>query len=441
MHDAASMLRPPARCETVTPRGRATGPAWGLLLALAVSSATAQPQAVTPPQAQAWIDVATFSGGGVMGAMMGAAAGGGGLGAMIGGALGGLGLGSPKNDFGRTQTGLPGHWVDVTLRVRDNPSLAEAQMAVPSGFQPSALRLVSPKQPQKRPVPERDDDTIEPEVERPKGRLLLYWGCGAQVRAGQPRVLDFASLSPADAQRFFVSRSATQRGAHAVPGRPVWPNADDARMLPQGATLAGEHAFSGAGVPEGFRFQIPPAQDLMPPLELQQQDAGGATELRWNAMPQARGWFISAVGGKGENEVVFWTSSEQPETGFGLMDYQTNAAVDRWVREKVLLAPGTTTCTIPQGIFAGGAGMLRAIGYGSELNLAHPPRPADPKVRWEPVWTAKVRVKTVANAMIGMGGEAGGSASRGGAPTSEDGKTGGGLLPKPADLLRGILGR
>jgi hypothetical protein len=440
MHVATSSA---ARCglRINALRGRTSGPTTGLLLVLAIGSAAAQqPQAVAPPQAQAWIDVATYSGSGMMGAMMGAAAGGGGLGGMIGGALGGLGLGTPKNDFGRTQAGPNGHWVDVTLMVRANPSLAEAQMAVPSGFQPSPLKLVSPKQAQTRRVPEGDDETIEPQVERPKGRLLLYWGCGAQVRAGQPRVLDFANLSAADAQRFFVSRSATQRGAHLVPGRPVWPNPEDSRMLPQGASLVGEHAFSGAGVPEGFRFQIAPPQDLMPPMELQQQSVDGAFELRWNPMPTARGWFLSALGGKGENEVVFWTSSEQPETGSGLVDYQTNPAVDRWVREKVLLPAATTTCTVPRGIFDGGMGMLRGIGYGSEIHYAHPPRPSDAKVRWEPVWTAKVRVKTVVNAMLGDA-QAGGATPRAAGSGAEKPDASGGALPKPMDVLRGILGR
>ena len=46
--------------------------------------------------------------------------------------------------------------------------------------------------------------------------------------------------------------------------------------------------------------------------------------------------------------------------------------------------------------------MLRMIAYGNELNLAHPPRPADPKIAWEPQWAVKVRVKSVANAMLGM---------------------------------------
>ena len=31
-------------------------------------------------------------------------------------------------------------------------------------------------------------------MEKPKGRLLIYWGCGERVRPGQPVVIDFESM-------------------------------------------------------------------------------------------------------------------------------------------------------------------------------------------------------------------------------------------------------
>lgn len=413
------------------------------LLAAATSAALAQGN-VSPPQAQAWIDVATYSGLGMPMAMAGGGGGGGGgmgglLGA-LGGALGGGG--AARNDFGRTQVGGAGRWVDVTLSVRAQPQLREAQLAVPTGFLDSPLKLQSPPQSQSRPVPDSDDKTVEPEYERPKGKLLLYWGCGASVRQGQPRVLDFATLSPADLQKFFVARSATQRGTHAVVGRPIWPSKDDARMVPAAASLVGEYRFSGTGVPESFRFQIPPAQDLMPAIALAQKDAGGATELSWNAAPTARGWFVSGMGqGSGQNEMVLWTSSEEADTGFGLLDYQTNPSVDRWLREKVLLPAATTHCTVPRGIFAGGGAMLRLIGYGSELNLAHPPRPSDPKAAWEPQWALKVRVKSVTMGMLGMPSMAesqgGGTREESAAPAQQEEKK----KVNPLDVIRGVLGR
>jgi hypothetical protein len=223
----------------------------------------------------------------------------------------------------------------------------------------------------------------------------------------------------------------------------VWPNAADGRAVPAGASLAGEHAFVGAGVPEGLRFTLPPAQDLMPPLAVQQAAQGGATQLSWGALPQARAYFVAGMGARSEKEFVIWTSSELPDTGFGLMDYQTNAAVDRWLREGVLLAPSTTRCAVPAGVFAGEGAMLRAIAYGSELNLAHPPRPTNPRLPWEPVWAAKVRVKSVASIMLGMPAvEAGGSGQAADAadpaPAADAPKE---KAPSALDILRGVIGR
>jgi hypothetical protein len=217
----------------------------------------------------------------------------------------------------------------------------------------------------------------------------------------------------------------------------VWPSKSDTRMVPTNASLAGEHAFSGNGVPDGFRFQIPAMQDLMPALDLQQADNGGATELRWTAAPTARAYFVAAMGASAKEEMILWTSSELPEVGFGLLDYQTNAAVDRWLREKVLLAPATTACTVPKGVFSGQGAMLRLIGYGTELNLAHPPRPTDPKQPWNPQWAVKLRVKSVAQTMLGMPdmGNPGAGANPAQPPAEEPKK------PGALDVLKGIFGR
>ena len=136
-----------------------------------------------------------------------------------------------------------------------------------------------------------------------------------------------------------------------------------------------------------------------------------------------------------------WSSSEVPDAGMGLLDYQTNAAVDRWLRERVLLTPTTTSCVVPKGVFVGEGAMLRAIAYGHELNLVHPPRPSDPKVAWEPEWAVKVRVKSLASAVVGMPSmdEAmRGTQREGTEPQPEQTKE---KKPGPLDILRGVLGR
>ena len=426
------------------PNGLAAVAACAALLAV---PAVVQAQAnVKPPQAQAWIDVATFSG---MGMPTGGAAAN--PMAALAGLFGGVGLGGAKNNFGNSQAGSAGRWVDVTLLSRNNPSLTDAQQAVPTGFLPSPLKLQAPKDGRK--AADNDDAVIEAEIERPRGKLLLYWGCGSTVRTGQPKVLDMASASSADMAKFFISRRATQRGTHSAVGRPVWPSVSDPRMLPAAATLAGEHAFSGSGVPDGFRFQIPALQELMPPLDLKTLDVGGVVELSWSAAPTARAYFAAGMAAGAKDEMVLWTSSELPDTGFGLTDYQTNAAVDRWLKEKVLLAPATTRCSVPKGVFSAEGAMLRLIGYGNELNLVHPPRPADPKAAWEPVWAVKLRVKSVASSMLGMPemGDMDKSADGRPAPSPSPSPLSSAnaepknndVVKKPSalDILRGVLGR
>jgi len=414
-----------------------------VLASLCVSALAQQPaQVVKPPVAQAWIDVATFAG---MGMPTGMPSGGSPMGAL--GAMFGGGGGAGQNRFGQSQTMSPGQWVDVTLYTRNSPQLAEAQQSVPAGFLSPGLKLQSPKETRGAAPDPGDERTTEPDYERPKGKMLLYWGCGETVRAGQPTVVDFATATPADLARFFQSRRATQRGTHSATGRPVWPSAMDARMVPAQASLVGEHTFTGQGVPEGFRFQLPPAQDLMPAIALTQKDAGGTTLLGWQSLPTARAYFISAMGTRGNNEMVIWSSSEQPDIGFGLLDYQTNGAVDRWLKEQVLLAPQTTRCAVPKGVFTAEGAMLRMIAYGNELNLAYPPRPNDPKIAWEPVWATKIRVKSMTMAMLGMdmGSKAraeptgDGAASPARAAGSEPERAP--KMPGVTDVLKGILGR
>ena len=385
-----------------------------------------------PPIAQGWIDIATFANAGMpdMSAMMG---GGSPLGAMFGGGK------AQGNQFGNTKGGGAGSYVDVTLRTSRNPALSEAVQSVPTGSKlaPSLQLKVLPES---KPLPPGESDEVPREP--PKFRIKLYWGCGPAVRPGQPKVLDFSTATTAQLAEIFKGRSATQRGTHSATGRPVWPNLQDKRMVPPGASFAGEHAFTGQGVPDGFKFTLPPAQDIMPAIALKQAQADGVTHLSWQPLPTARAYFIAAMGGRGEEanagsngsvEMTLWTSSEVPDSGLGLVEYQTNAAVDRWLKEKVLLAPTVTTCDVPKGIFGEGTdesmGMLRMIAYGSELNLAHPPRPTDPKIAWEPEWAVKVRVKSVTSAVLGMPSMDDGGGVEDGAATGGEGSPDGAAAP------------
>jgi hypothetical protein len=166
----------------------------GTLLAItagAVPAALAQQApprpADKPPIAQGWMDIATFAAPGGMGAMAGMMMGGGGGDTPMSALFGGKKQG---NQFGMTRAGGSGSYVDVTVRTSRNPALAEAVQTVPAGSK-LAPTLQLKVLPQAKPVPERGDDSIEEPTEQPKGKIKLYWGCGAVVRPGQPKVVDF----------------------------------------------------------------------------------------------------------------------------------------------------------------------------------------------------------------------------------------------------------
>lgn len=366
-----------------------------------VSYAWAQPQVVKPPVAQYWMDVATMSMAGMdempdipdMGA----------LGGLMGGMTGMPGMGGVS--FGATRGMMPGRWLDLAVVTQRKPAGTEATQTIPTGqnMGPSLLLLPVQAQPSaRRPGRESVDDMPE----RPKGRILFYWGCSETVRAGQPRVLDFAKAGVEDYGKFMMGRAARDSGAKATPGHAVWPNEKQRQRVPANASLMGQHALTGEGLPASLQFAVGQAQDFMPKLALATQGSGAsATNVSWPGLPTARAYFLNAMSGSddaGEAEMVIWSSSEVPEPGWGLMDYASNANVDQWLKEKVLLPSSQTRCAIPAGIFAKAQGaMLRGIAYGQELNLAHPPRPTDKRIAWEPEWAAKIRVKSVAMATLG----------------------------------------
>src|SRR3546814_18649355 len=122
--------------------------------------------------------------------------------------------------------------------------------------------------------------------------------------------------------------------------------------------------------------------------------------------------------GQRDDAIVMWSSAEMAEPGSGLIDYLPEATVAKWIKEKVLLSPQVTNCSIPAGIFGEGAGMTQMIAYGPEK---HPPGQGSER---------GVRVRTKSTVMM-VGGQAGGGHPEQ-SPAEKD---------KQAKLLKGPVGR
>jgi hypothetical protein len=398
-------------------------------LSLSCGAALAQTQVVKPAYTHYWMDVSTASMAG-MDDMPGMGA--------LASMMGGRGGSSEGSSFGSTKGMTPGRWLDIAVATQRKPAGTQALQSIPAGQNMGPSLTLLPVEATSRPKPTqgRDGEESQPLPEKPKGRILFYWGCGDTVRAGQPKVLDFSTAGPQDYANFMAGRTARQRGATATPGHSIWPNPQHKQSVPKGASLVGQHSLTGEGLPATLQFAIGSAQDIMPALALNAAGGGNAvTNVSWPAIPSAKAYFLNAMAG-GDQEMVIWSSSELPEPGWGLMDYLGNANTEKWLGEKVLLPASQTRCNIPAGIFAKSDGaMVQGIAYGQDLHLVYPPRPTDPKVAWEQEWTAQVRVKSVAMMPMERGGDAAKmEPQKPMAPTIPG-------LPNLGNALKGLFGR
>ncbi len=323
------------------------------------------------------------------------------------------------------------------------------------------LPLVTPQSEKREHV---TGDKERPEkYEKPKARRLIYWGCGENIGKGQPRVIDTAKMSPADFGKVFAGRSPT----HQVPPAPhkgwtyaEWPNSEDRTDIPKDSSLIGSHLVKGTYLPD-ISFVLDKQRDFMAPVEFSsiQSTAAGAIKVDWQQVPTAIGYFATAMGHDQQSgDSIFWSASEVPEIGFALQDYMTPADVKRFIKEKVVMDATRTTCTVPPVFKNTQGAMLQFIAYGEELNLIYPPKPKDPKQKWDPKWSVKVRLKstgmTTLLATDEEGGRKGVSSSRkrsssksqdeeSGAPKSADEESSSGSEKSNkgvGDRIRGLFG-
>ena len=452
------------------------GRVFAAVLMLAASAVQAQntQQIVRPPKVNLWMDVST---GGMAGMPEMDMPGMGGLMAGMSG-MGGMGRGRPgARNTGREYYGsargfhmMPPRILDIALWNGLKPGV-EAAQRIPAGLRLGdklpLLPVIPDKVVERKEGPKGQDGPAD--YEAPKGRILFYWGCSTTVRAGQPRILDLSKMSADSAAAFgsaFSGRFAPDRGAKVTAGYDVFPNERDQRSIPRDASLVGEHQIVGDAVPESFRFNLGPAHDVMPAIELQSQGTlNDSVSLSWIPVTNAKAYFLHAMGAQGD-DMIFWSSSDVPDSGFGLFDFLSNATIDKWTKEKVLLSSSVTQCSVPKGIMAGGGsgskrggddagGMLRMIAYGGEHGFVHPPRPADPKVPWDQEWSVRLRVKSQTMAMLGEEIEPqenarssdrsrkGQQPSRNEAPPdgADESPMKGLSMPNPANVLKGLFGR
>ena len=363
-------------------------------------AASAPVQQVIPPKTVYWLSAATASGI-VMGGRSYS------TGDMLRMAMGG--------GMDKVQKNLS---LDLGSKLPPSGPPASSHAIPPEMKMGAALALKTPKHETttyKEDTPAREE---KPDFERPKGRLLLFWGCGETARPGQPIVIDFAKMAAGEmppnlfgGERVRVVQPPSE---YSWPTYGHWPNDDrgSKQSVPMGASLIGAHKVTGNYTPQ-IDFTL--AQDWMAPLDMKQDKAAsGALNLSWNAVPGATAHFAqmfgfggtpgkSGNGSDGDATIVFWTSSEVQTFISGLSDYIAPAEAARLVGKKQLMPPTQTSCAIPkEAMAAAPSGFLTLVAHGPEQNFVYPPRPADPRTPWVQDWTVKARFVARTGAMAGM---------------------------------------
>jgi hypothetical protein len=345
--------------------------------AAALGAAVFAAPAAPPPIANYWVDAATTSGFGA--GMMSAG-----------------GRPNMSQMMNMMSGNAPSYAHTLELRLASKtkaPAAPAANHLIPPGLQMGpSLPLVTP--PAAKPV--KETYGMPPGYEKPKGRMLIYWGCGEHAGAGQPTIIDFAKVAAGQVPPGMAAMANVARMANvprSAPGYGEWPNTRDSRPVPASGSLIGAHKIEGNySPPIGFTL----GQDFMPALNLREAGAtpSGAVRLGWTPAPTATGYALTMFGAAQNGDVLVWSSSKSASMAPAL-DYLPPAEVKRLVGTGHVLAPTTNQCVLPAEVAkASPSGMIMMIGYGPEAYFAEAPK--------APKWTTKVRFKSTASMMLGM---------------------------------------
>jgi hypothetical protein len=234
-----------------------------------------------------------------------------------------------------------------------------------------------------------------------KGKMLIYWGCGDHVGAGQPMTVNLADLAsgkvPESIKRAASTMGRTRHsygGPTSAPGFGEWPNNKDSRPVPAGGSLIGAHKIQGPYSPT-IDFTLGQGQDFMGAMNLSEGGAApsGASLVRWNAVPGATGYALALFGANEAGDTIMWSSAKN--AGFANLDYLTPTDAKKAVAAGDALAPSTTQCLIPAEVArAIPMGMVMSVAYGPEVHFAEAPK--------NPKWAVTVRYKSNGSLMRGM---------------------------------------
>src|SRR5690348_2614790 len=244
------------------------------------------------------------------------------------------------------------HTLELRLASKQKNAAPQADHFVPAALQMGAsLPLLTPV----REEAPRGTPGMPTQWQQPKGRMLIYWGCGEYVSAAQPTVIDFSKMTPGKVPPGMAAAMASmahmQSGPTSAPGFGRWPNERDSRAVPAAGSLVGAHRVQANYAP-AIAFNLGAGQDFMPALGLREAGAlpSGASRLAWQPAAQATGYALTMFGASGNGDVIMWSSANSAQ--MPAMDYLAPGEVKRLVAAGSVLPPSTNQCVLPAEVAA-----------------------------------------------------------------------------------------
>ena len=211
----------------------------------------------------------------------------------------------------------------------------------------------------------------------PDFTIKFYWGFHDTVPADQPKVISLGSLTNEQKMEMASQMAKATKNAGGnyyykdnwTTG--YWPTQSQPGEIPKDASLNGTFSLttSYAG---NVSIDAPDGVDFLAPIEMSSPDLSQKPSLsaslpfQWGAIPNAIGFYATAIGMEGKSTLIIWSSSEafseqlMADTGFLQM-----ADVRSRVDARQFMPGAQTNVTIPAGIFQNaGFAMFSMVGYG-----------------------------------------------------------------------------
>jgi hypothetical protein len=210
--------------------------------------------------------------------------------------------------------------------------------------------------------------------------IKRYWGSSANVRAGQPDVLDLKSLTPEQkgimrSQSLKMQRAMQRGQTESYFYKPNWttayfPSKMGNTAVPDEGALAGRYLLASSYT-GNVKMEVPDTVNFLDAIEITSHNFESVVPLdasvtfRWKAVPNVIGYSASILGMEGQKTVIMWSSAEEKPDMSLAFDYLEMAQVRDLVSRKVVMRGDAVEMTVPVGIFKDcDFVMLQMIGYG-----------------------------------------------------------------------------